>query len=416
MRISQVAPARRRFSRSTAVAKTYSLPTELWRIIIRLAAHFPMEFDFTSDDEWENTIIADYKNTMPTKLVLLRVCRLFNEIVNEFFFDVLYISSTDSALRFTKSVIYGQYDDETWRKALAKFVPGQSSRTVTTPRTATIRYFYIRAEWYSNGADFAYTIANILKADCCRNLEGFFNSNVPISYEPQNAYGMQNMIDAIPSGIRSISWIAGINVGELSALLHRVSKSLKAMRICPDRFQRIWDPRGPLAITFPVLTQYALTGGMTSSSSEVIGGWKMPSLTHLIIGKSVLPTAQQITHITGAAQNTQRLSIHLRSLHNSRVRRDSDSDSRLFRANLKSMSVTCHRWTYSFDSICSLLRDYVEGVHRPAFPELEVVEVFGVGTCMALAWRSKSVDDIQALFRKTSDELSVPGIPVRIMS
>ncbi|TDL22349.1 hypothetical protein BD410DRAFT_258163 [Rickenella mellea] len=374
------------------------------------------------------TTVANHRETMPTKLALMRVSRQFNCIVGEFFSDFVYIPSEYSAVRLA-TLIAPQDEcgnERRWghrrlRMALKKVCPASGRSLKLTVRNVgahraniNIRYIYLEDHDRYYTKDYAISVANILKSNCCSNLVGLIIAGSVSRIE----YGLltQSVIDAIPSGIKLLSWNAQASEGEFFPLLSRVCVSLERLRICPAKISPQWPVRWATEITFRKLTHFALLGGLPHGCDlQILREWQLPSLTHLTIGKSVMPNSPHFMPLFSSFQNLQYLQIHLGSPGSTQIPIEATFVDEPY-PGAHPVVITCHDWSYNFPTAPMILGDILHIFDRKSFPRLKAVDLFGVRSCSAFPWWVTTSEEIENSLREVSQDLALPGVEIRTLS
>ncbi|TDL22350.1 hypothetical protein BD410DRAFT_258162 [Rickenella mellea] len=385
------------------------LPTELWTIIIRMAAHLPLDFDFTSGDTWEVPTVIKFKQIMETKFSLMIVSRQFNAIVSEFLFEFVYISTMRLSLSIASQKEWDR--KRTWRHSGLKKAMAKPNMPVSRPTNVTdlsshanvnIRYLFVEENGGSHRSDYDVSLANFLKSKCCSNLVGLF-----IASDWQNWMSTPTTIAAIPSGLKFLSWNAPANGHEFSALLARLSSSLERLRI-----RRV---RGASRITFPKVTHYAQVRGR--GFGDLPDEWEMPSLTHLTLGFG-RSDGMIAVYPTSLLDDFEYLQLHLRPRSCARVTVEQTTIATPH-PTMHPIIIICHEihdLGLSFASVPELVQAVLQICHRDRFPKMKAVDIFGVHLHTTSPWRLRIVGEAETLLQGLTQCLSIPGVEVRVMS
>ncbi|TDL22337.1 hypothetical protein BD410DRAFT_864538 [Rickenella mellea] len=400
-------------------ATVSGLPTELWVIIIRMAAHFPLDFDFTSYDPWEEATVFNFKQTMSTKFSLTLVSRQFNGIVSEFMFEFVYISTMQLSMSIASQEEWDRNQLRPWRhgglrKAMEKLflayspVPRPTNVTDLSSRANTnIRYLFVQenGDLRPNRYKYTVSIANLLKSDCCSNLVGLF-----IVDDWVDSTFARAITSSIPSGLKLLSRNAQASGPEVSVLLAKLSNSLERLRIRCS----ILEPSG---ITLPKMTHFAVARVSSRAGEfECLSGWNlnMPSLTHLTCGFDSSDEPRIVHRTPTLFENVEYLQLRLRSRSSTQIAINNPTMIATPHHTLHPLILICYdlAGTFANPSTLSECVPYI----CDKFPKLKAVDVSGVCSCVWGATQLTCSEEMQVLqYVSSSLVTQIPRVDVRVM-
>ncbi|TDL14585.1 hypothetical protein BD410DRAFT_181988 [Rickenella mellea] len=204
---------------------TTDLPTEVLRVIIRLATYSDIDFDngfiHGLDMDWFVTFRRRNAKTMETKFALLTISHRIMQIAAEFLYEIIVV--TDKPFLLCYENLAAKLERSSTPAALTHLVPC---------RREWVKFIFA---YESSQLTTAPTVAAILRF--CPELKGFSWINQRSRWTPyllsssRTRFEEEQMIEKIPNGITIFNWHADVHRVALASVFRGSSASLRVLYI-----------------------------------------------------------------------------------------------------------------------------------------------------------------------------------------